>query len=178
MRKLLFPLLAALLLVSCSSVHPLEYQDLAFDAVISGELNGVVFSASLSLSGPSDAAREFILEVHSPETLSGMKAVGKADGSVEVALGRVTECFGSISALPALERLLSLFSLGDPTAIGTVDGAEIGLSEYGRLTRLTYPDASIYLSPEASLPVKAEAFPDDEEGFYIILFFDSFTLRK
>ena len=159
---LCFLCLTALVLSSMSGCAPreeelLRYQTGALRAEISGGLNGIEFSATLSLDEMAEGSpRAFCLTLASPESLRGVSFCRAADGTISASVGGVT-CDLDDSSVDALIYLVGAFSVeGDALDVSAINGADAQVPDCDRLTRLVFEDYTIYLDSATSMPVKIE----------------------
>ena len=135
----------------------LRYQSGRISAELSGSLNGVEFSADLSIDEMAgDSIRGFRLEMSAPESLCGVTFERSRDGSLAFSVGEV-RCELDRSSADAVEYLIDAFSIeGDALGISAISGEEAGIFDCERITRLDFSDYTLYIDASTSLPVKIE----------------------
>ena len=171
-------ILVIFLLVSCAgtTAHPLDYQSLPFEAIITGSLNSIEFCATIKKTF-DDVYDVFELTLHSPETLKGMVVRTNKDGGVTVTYDSTVLEFESLDSLPAINQLLGAFSISEgPLRIDVVDGKAAGLPSYERVTRLEFSELTVYTDSKSGVPIKIEASgASSQDLFELSLSIDSFT---
>lgn len=157
----------ALALWGCAppSASLLDYQEGERRVRLVGEMNGVAFSATLTLDKmpEGDAPRSFELLMESPESLGGItfRRGGEGDGIVAELDGIEVELSEGVS----VAAIADAFSVSEePRAISSVRGADVGAVQSERLTKLEFERLTVYVDAKSGLPVKMESSPAARES--------------
>ena len=136
----------------------LGYQSEALSLRLRGTLNGVEFSALITLDGLTEGApRGFRLELSSPETLDGVVVSRSADGKLSASVGGVDCELDELYVGAAAVYLADAFSIsGEARSITVIPGADAGLPDLDRLTRLDFEDYTVYIDASTDLPVRID----------------------
>ncbi len=125
-----------------------------FEADISGEMNGVAFSALCAAEAGESGEKTVTLTFYAPETLADTVAKRAADGAITLSVGEVT-------VADEKKRLAPLFDLLCPT--GEVTEASLTDEGYTRVTgdgfAITFlADGTPYLLENGGVKVTAISF--------------------
>ena len=150
-------ILAAAVLSGCAAKGErlLWYQDGQINVGLRGNVNGVEIAAELILFEAEEGKeRAFELRISAPKTLEGVVFCRDGEGILKAEIGGVEVELPKSDGIGATV-IADLFDLsGDPVRISTVKGAEADLEQYGELTRLEFPTATVLVDPATSLPVR------------------------
>ena len=137
-------------LTACSHPKgdPLKYRSQDFCATVSVEIENTNFEAIFHVSAPAeDQSIGFKVDFIAPESLKGLSVVQDIEG-FEILLGeeKYTDVLSSLMWELELGRAVRLLSPQEPIiSVKSADG----------YTVITAKEATVYIDPTTSLPVKA-----------------------
>ena len=163
--------LCVLSLNSClyKKSDPLSYRSFPFKASITAVGFDTDFKANVTVTSIEEGGKaSFVFDFLSPEILQGIEAELRGE-RIRIRLkGTVfTDTEFPANQGTGLLRIAELLSPSEPIlSIKSISGIECGLPHIKALTAVTTPTATVYISPESSLPVKAR---DNESGAFLMI---------
>jgi len=151
---------------------PLEDLKSSYTAQVLIRIGEVEAEGTVCAEGEdSGRERSILLELEKPSSLTGLSLLLSPGGVTlsEPQLAPISLPIIQSSSFGALYRMLS--AEGSVNSISSARGADVGLPEYDRITRVSTDSAIIYIDPEDSTPIKAEC---SSSGYSIQIFFYSF----